>query len=545
MRNNQATKYLWITLFILGIFAILPKAVSAAVIVGQYNGSTASNQAIAWVQFQGCYQGQIKIGNGYTASPVSVTYFGQVSSSLSSPMQTDLVPYNDSGYTSPYYAGVQNFFTSSTIGTGLQQITSINSSPVAMDASKYYLISIRGKCNNNPDFYVIGDTIGSTYPYSYDHSSSPFIPPVNGYSADSAITTAVFELSGDATYSGGIPPDTSTRFISPLLPTASSTVATSTPVSIGSHVYVKPDDYVAGKTYLRMSFTNYTASLVTGSALQAWDTAFNNIEIPITASSTDLDISTTTDKFNIYLGKTEGNYQIVVKDCPWYGFGLFCTTDSLVASSTYFYIGQKTGFDIDQEAGNLGIFGLAPGSDPFVSTTTNAVLDCDIAVSFELDKCLWSFVIPNPYLTKQVLGNYKSLPILGWPIRFVEIFITTTATTSLPVINYTFAAHNSFVGGVNIHFNPWQYMFTSGSLVKDAWVADDGSGNIWDIMGPFVKLVVYMTLMFYIIRRLTGLNWGGEYTTTETGSETVSSSERLPDGARKTFTHSITKRRRL
>jgi len=217
----------------------------------------------------------------------------------------------------------------------------------------------------------------------------------------------------------------------------------------------------------------------------------------------------------------------------------------LVASSTYFYIGGKTGFDISQEAGNLGIFGLAPGSDPFAATTTNAALDCNIAISFDLNKCLWSFVVPNQYLANQVLTNFKSLPILGWPIRFVEIVITTTATSSLPTINYTFSNNNSFVGGVNIHFNPWQYMFVSGSLVKDAWVADDGSGNIWDIMGPFVKLVVYLTLGFVIIRRLTGLNWGGEYTTTETGSETVSSSEKLPNGDRKTFTHSITKRRRL
>jgi len=389
MRNNQATKYLWITLLTLGILFSFNKSASAAVIVGQYNGSSSSNQAIAWVQFQGCYQGQIKIGNGYTASPVSVTYFGQVSSSLSSPMQTDLVPYSDSGYTTQS-GTIQSFYTSATIGTGLQQITSINSSPVAMDASKYYLISIRGKCNNNPDFYVIGDTTGSTYPYSYAYSSSAFIPPGNGYNSDSTITTAVFELSGDATYSGGIPPDTSTRFISPLTPTASSTVSTSSPATIGSHVYVSPDDYVDGKTFLRMSFTNYTVSLVTGSALQAWDTAFNNIFLPITASSTDLDVSTSTTKFYLYQGKTEGVYQIVTEDCSWYSFLFGCNYVPLVASSTYFYIGGKTGFDISQEAGNLGIFGLAPGSDPFAATTTNTALDCNVGISFDLNKCLWS-----------------------------------------------------------------------------------------------------------------------------------------------------------
>jgi len=106
--------------------------------------------------------------------------------------------------------------------------------------------------------------------------------------------------------------------------------------------------------------------------------------------------------------------------------------------------------------------------------------------------------------------------------------------------------NNTFVGGVNIYFDPWQYMFTDGAPVKDEWVADNGSGNIWDIMQPLVYIIVYLTLLFVIIRRLTGLSWGsGDYTTTETASETVSTSAKLPDGARKSFTHSITKRRKL
>jgi len=341
-------------------------------------------------------------------------------------------------------------------------------------------------------------------------------------------------------------PNTATRFISPLVPTASSTVATSSATTIGSHVYVNPADYVEGHTFLVMSYTNYTASLVTGSALQAWDTAFNNIRVPITASSTDIDISTSTTKFEIYQGKTQGYYTIVTEDCSWYSFIFGCSDNTHVASTTYFYIGGKTGFDISQEAGQLGILGLAPGSDPFNATTTNSALDCNIAISFDLNKCLFSFVVPNAYLANQVLSNFKSVPVLGWPIRFVEIIVTTNATSSLPILDYTFAAHNSFLGGVRIHFNPWEDMYVNGSFTKQAVSDQDNHSDVWDIMGPLVKLIVYLTLLFMIIKRLTGLSWGGsDYTTTETGSETVSKSEKMSDGSRKTFTHSITKRRKL
>jgi len=85
-------------------------------------------------------------------------------------------------------------------------------------------------------------------------------------------------------------------------------------------------------------------------------------------------------------------------------------------------------------------------------------------------------------------------------------------------------------------------MYTSGSFVKQA-VADDGSGDVWQIFGPLVKIIVYMTLLFAIIRRLTGLNWGGsEWMSSE--SVNVSTTDKSPDGKTRT-THTFSKRRKL
>jgi len=513
METKQATKYLWITPIILAVFLLGFRTAHASVLVYDQSAISVETQTVSSYCFQG-------------------------------PNASCLGSFTLSATTR---------FTDGISKVVIYAVKDATNPNVCVNVSNIGVTKYFSSCSQNiPTSYSGSMTWTQTGNDSGGVLNYTDLPAGTYYVwFNQSINTTYYKGAGTSQFGGYVSTDGSapvtdvtTRFIS-VAPTASSTVATSSPTTIGGHVYVNPSDYVAGKTFLRMSFNNYTASLVTGSALQAWDSAFNNFLLPITASSTDLDVSTSTDKFQIYQGKTEGNYQIVIEDCSWYSFLTGCNYNAVVASSTYFYIGGKTGFDISQEAGQLGIFGLAPGSDPFAATTTNAVLDCNIGISFDLYKCAWSFVVPNAYLTNQVLSNYKSLPILGWPIRFVEIVITTTATSSLPTINYTFAAHNSFVGGVNIHFNPWQYFFTAGSVVKDQWVADDGSGNIWDIMGPFVKLVVYLTLGFVIIRRLTGLNWGGEYTTTETGSETVSSSEKLPNGDRKTYTHSITKRRKL
>lgn len=512
MRKIQATKYLWITLLIAGIFAVGSKTANASVLV--YDQPSIASEIQTVTSY--CFQGPNASCLGSFTLSATTRFTDGVSKVV-------IYGVRDTG-------GINVCLNISNIGVTKSTASCAQNLPTSSGSMTFVQTG-----NDSGGVLNYTDLPAGTYYVWFNQS----------------VNTTYYKGAGTSQFGGYVSTDGSapvtdvtTRFIS-VAPTASSTVSTSTPTTIGGHVYVNPSDYVAGKTFLRMSFNNYTASLVTGSALQAWDTAFNNFLLPITASSTDLDVSTSTDKFQIYQGKTEGTYQIVVEDCSWYSFLTGCNYTPLIASSTYFYIGGKTGFDLSQEAGQLGIFGLAPGSDPFAATTTNAVLDCNIGISFDIYKCMWSFVIPNGYLTNQVVTNYKSLPVLGWPIRFVEIMITTTATTSLPTINYTFSNNNSFVGGVNIHFNPWQYMFTSGSLVKDQFVADDGSGNIWDIMGPFVKLVVYLTLGFVIIRRLTGLNWGGDYTTTETGSETISTSEKLPDGARKTYTHSITKRRKL
>lgn len=543
MRNIFATKKLWITVGVLTL--------------SLFSGSFSVAYAFD-IARQLDFSGQVNMSNSPDGMPPSGTNGVWEATAISSgvPTHIRLTLYNtgtdygnnmpDPMHVSVDMRGSSDSYSSTVCSDTTLSGDTDNIVPYS-SSGQFYTIDIL--CDGSSRSVLSGETLKFTITGGFYYGYSPgnfYVAKANGtdYSPpiDGSVIQPYFVLY-NGTADEDAPPDTHTRFLS-VEPVASSTVATSSPVTVGGHVYVNSSDYVEGKTYLQMTFTNYTASLVTGSALQAWDTAFGDIILPITASSTDLDISTTTDKFGIYSGKTEGSYRIVIKTCPWYGFGLFCDIKPLNATSTYFYIGGKTQFDIDQEAGNLGIFGLAPGSDPFNATSTNASLDCNFAINFDVYKCLWSFVIPNPYLTNQVMDQYKRLPIVGWPIRFVEVLITTTATTSLPVISYTFSEDNTFLGGVNIHFDPWPYFYTSGSLVKDEFLADDGSGNVWDIMGPLIKIIVYMTLLFVIIRRLTGLNWGKpDWNESESINVSTTTDDKGRSSAR--TTHTFSKRRKL
>jgi len=360
-----------------------------------------------------------------------------------------------------------------------------------------------------------------------------------GYDNGSGYCGPIMRASIDGYYPPP-PQDLNTRFIT-VAPTASSTVSTSTPVTVGGMVYISENDYIPNVTTVKLFFYNQTAALGMGFALEAFEQAYGDIEIPVTNSG--YFHASTTKTFNISTGKINATYQIVNNECGGL-FGIsFCGDTILNATTTYFYQGEKTNFDRSQENGNLGIFGLAAGSDAFDGEVVNAALDCNIGVSFDVYKCLWSFFIPNDNMIKTVLQQYRELPVVGWPIRFIDILVNTQSTGAIPDINYVFSNNNTFVGGVDIHFDLDRYLQESKTLVDDEFVADNGGGNIWDIALPPIRTFVTICLLFLIISRIIGADLAGTWATTE--SVTKSKTEVNPKtGVKETHAISSKIRRR-
>jgi len=402
------------------------------------------------------------------------------------------------------------------------------------DGSSIDLGSIPSASLNTPSNSVSFEIFTGTYP---DESSVAF-PHTNiccgGASmqnfADNAVPFSSFGLS-DGTYwikfalssntsfsgatdiyyynftvSGGdpVPPENNirTRFIS-VTPLVESTVSTTT--TIGAEIYINPVDYVDGM-YLSMSFTNQTLTLTGGSALDAFNSATGqgeDIKIPLSSGLNNVSTTTTF----LFAGKTQGTYTVksdgFLSSLPLIGF--FFSTNNLIASSTYFYVGYKSGLDIAVELG-----GASVAQYILTGTTTgaNTILNCSNLLSGGITPCIVSLIIPNGVTFSNDLTRLRNGFLSVWPLGYVTRFIEITASTgtsSLPTISYTTATSSMF-GIATFAFDPFGTLNASSSPIN---YVSDTNGNpktIWEIMEYPTYVVVYLMLLFMIIHDITGIS---------------------------------------
>jgi len=97
--------------------------------------------------------------------------------------------------------------------------------------------------------------------------------------------------------------DLTTHFIS-ISPVVGSTTATTT--FFGADIYINPDDYDSDM-YLSFRFDNQTNSFAGGSALDSFNTAFSDIQIPVVSG---LNSGSYYRGRNIYSGKVDANYTL-------------------------------------------------------------------------------------------------------------------------------------------------------------------------------------------------------------------------------------------
>jgi hypothetical protein len=152
-----------------------------------------------------------------------------------------------------------------------------------------------------------------------------------------------------------------------------------------------------------------------------------------------------------------------------------------------------------------------------LASSTRALLDtnfdidnsgCNPFVSFDIAYCVASMLTPDEGSFRLLLSaahdGFMQAQPLGYVTRFMDI-LTSTATTSLPVISFTMPAGLGFAGD-NFHFDPWPYFYTDGSPLKTQLKSlGDDPKDVWQIFEPIINIVIYLALLFMIIRDLTGL----------------------------------------
>mgnify|MGYP003377685948 CR=1 FL=1 len=135
---------------------------------------------------------------------------------------------------------------------------------------------------------------------------------------------------------------------------------------------------------------------------------------------------------------------------------------------------------------------------------------CNLLSGFSATDCLSNLIMPNDIAFssefEKAKSSYMRRAPWGYVTRFLEIMASTTATTSLPVISYTFGSSTPFFGSVGtISFDPFSSLASAGNIVNTAVSDQSVQKTVWQIFDPVVNLIVYLTLLVLIIIRLTGI----------------------------------------
>jgi len=185
-------------------------------------------------------------------------------------------------------------------------------------------------------------------------------------------------------------------------------------------------------------------------------------------------------------------------------FGLGSLTDSgrLVSTSTTFIASARTALDVFTASTTASI-------SAFMASSTISGSSCTTWSGFNLVDCLSFMLVWQPSLMEAPIENIRTgfltYAPFGYVTRFGEILLGT-ATTSLPTISVDIPAGLG-LAGENFHFNPWQYFYVDGSPVKDEIVSNDSDQkNVWEIFSPLITIIIYLGLLFTIIKDLTGVH---------------------------------------
>jgi hypothetical protein len=157
--------------------------------------------------------------------------------------------------------------------------------------------------------------------------------------------------------------------------------------------------------------------------------------------------------------------------------------------------------------GNMSATSSAKMCMPFRNNVATAFLNIGNSTStddFSPMGCLGFLFVPDSNQMKNTLEQFR-VGVLqrapwGYVSRLVYI-LNSSATTSLPVISYTFPDGGG-LDGATWNIDAGEMIAGAGTLLNS--VEDRNGNNIRDVLEPLVKLVISIALIFGIVTDLTG-----------------------------------------
>lgn len=308
-----------------------------------------------------------------------------------------------------------------------------------------------------------------------------------------------------------------TRFTE-VIPANEETVSSTTDFSYGAGLWITPQDFEEGD-YVRVRYVkNVNLQTAVSNTNLLWkEVDFDNDGIGFTSGFNFIFATTTALEDGQYTMEwTLRRKGFLNSIASWWGLNNLFGTEIVVSTSTQFIVGARSSFDELMHNTQVGL-------NNFVASSTLALQDvknyCSFSTSFSFVDCLSALFLPNFQDIRNVFDRLNDTLFTYAPVGYVRRFIeiaTQTSTSTLPTISYTFPNVYPFnqlggVGGSNFHFNPWPYMNmnATGTPLHDTKSLGDDPKNIWEIMEPFYKIVVYLGLIFMIVHDLTNIHKNG------------------------------------
>lgn len=307
--------------------------------------------------------------------------------------------------------------------------------------------------------------------------------------------------------------NTTTRFSS-TTPANNTTVATSS--SVGYSLVISQEDYVYGE-YVKIHFYQDAESACINSGA-VYDAVFGGcndnsapvgpFDITVPASQVTIFLSSTSTPITFPQG---GNWRAVYTLIKPTFFGLFNT--QITSTSTFFTVGQPSTMDrtitsIRQATADMASSTRHDLGTILASTTARWKDACNpfqFSSTFNFGDCLTLTIWAGSDAFSENFTIIKQTPPWGYAFRFIDILSNNATSTPLPAISYDFASSSPMSAVGTIHFDPFDLIAQSGTLINE--MSSDRSDHltVWQILMPFVRIFVYLVLAYLIFHDITGV----------------------------------------
>jgi hypothetical protein len=500
-------------LFVMGgLMAVSAKTARASVVLGFQPITAHENADVPW----GGYYFIFPLGGGFTTplgEDSTFTYFMQNDNSSSQYMsgQVMFIAYANSDYTGflgscvmyqdligetlPPYSGPFPI-TMTWSGGGCYEANS----------GRYYVARVLINSGQLGTLHILGSVLYSpSGPTGYNGGYDP------GYyinTEDSLLGTPAYQWnSGD--YNPNYPPtppvDNTTRIID--FQPEDGTTTPSGLIQFGLHAYINPND-IGGflgnyqvelqlhntdeNVYLLKVLSPYTMPLLNTNATTSGDFYF--------ATSTPL---------------PDGNYMVearLTRSSLW-GASTLLNPWGAIVEDHYFKVNKGTFIGELQTGISRGIaeaLGEVPTTTQASTTQAQAKTCNPVSGDFDTIECGAFLFIPD---SQQMSNTFKSVKEgmlqkmpFGYAYRMVEL-LASSSTSTLPVLSYTFPADGGGpLAGDTFSFDTSAYMVQAAAVIGTMKSNIDHTSTLWDVLGPVVKLFLYIVLIYAMIQDVLGLN---------------------------------------